>query len=228
MKILDCKKIDEKNHERVTFIRIDPENINITLKEMFLVLADLSWIASFDQEFIKQSFFTRAEPTIKELEFQILANKNDELTGDVAEYIISELSREALVNELNYLDIPLAELLGRKVKGNPGFDFYSENEVNTILFGEAKYVAAQNSYGRALSQVNKFVDIKKDIADLILIRDFCSQISLNNACKGVKGFVIGFSAKGTSSDDLIDNIVKNSDYQKLRKFHELIFVAVNL
>ena len=72
--------------------------------------------------------------------------------------MVSELAREAIVSELNYLDIPLAELLGKKISGNPGFDFHSQNNAtNTVIFGEAKYVTAHSGYPRAIDQIKAFV-----------------------------------------------------------------------
>ena len=74
---------------------------------------------------------------------------------------------EALINQLNYLDIPLAELLGKKKSGNPGFDFHSANlATDTVIFGEAKYVAATSAYSTALPQIEGFIRDKKDIEDL--------------------------------------------------------------
>ena len=39
---------------------------------------------------------------------------SDKVTSSAGEYIVSELAREALINQLAYLDIPLAELLFNK------------------------------------------------------------------------------------------------------------------
>ena len=50
----------------------------------------------------------------------------DARRGDV----VSELARETMVSELDYLDIPLDELVGKKRSGNPGFDFHSQNKIN--------------------------------------------------------------------------------------------------
>lgn len=228
MKIIDYKRIDNERHDRVTFIRVDPESLAITLKHIFQVLSDLSWISKFDDEYVRTVFQTRAQPTIDRLETDLLSSKDDEVTAEAAEYVISELSREALINQLNYLDIPLAELLGRKVKGNPGFDYYSRSDEKVILFGEAKFLSAQNAYGSGLKQVNKFINLKKDVSDLFLLEKFCTKHELDAVTKGVKGFIVGFSAKETATDKLIEGIIANDDYKKLLGFQEIIFVAVNL
>lgn len=228
MKIIECKKIDTLRHKRVTFIRVDPEDLSITLRHIFKILSDLSWISDFDEDYVRNVFEIRAQPTINKLKTDLFSGKDDEITTEAAEYIISELSREALINQLSYLDIPLAELLGRKVKGNPGFDYYSRNDEHVILFGEAKYLSAQNAYGKGLNQVDKFITLKKDIADLFLIEKFCAKSELDAVSKGSKGFVVGFSAKETSTPKLIEGIIENADYQKLLKYQEIVLVAVNL
>ena len=154
---------------------------------------------------------------------------NNYVTKDAGEYVVSELAREAIVSELNYLDIPLAELLGKKISGNPGFDFHSQNNAtNTVIFGEAKYVTAHSGYPRAIDQIKAFVDDKKDIADIADLRDFCSADALSRVVDGFKGFAAAFSAKSTPSDRLISAITAKDSFQELLKYEEVILVAVNL
>jgi len=224
MKIVDFCKIDEK----VTFIRIDPEDLSVTLKDIFRTLSDISWISKFDEEYVRDAFEVRAQPTINKLKEILLENADDDATKEVAEYLISELSREVIIDKLDYLDIPLSELLGRKVRGNPGFDFYSRNSERVILFGEAKYISSQNAYGAGLSQVIKFIAAKKDIADLLLIEKFCEKSELNDVRRGIKGFMVGFSAKKTSTDSIKEGIVSNVNYLELHRYQEIVLVAVNL
>lgn len=88
---------------------------------------------------MRSSFQKRAEDTAKYLANKILKNDGDKITEDSGEYVVSELARAALVSELRYLDIHLAELFKEQVSGNPGFDFYSANNQRVIIFGEAKY-----------------------------------------------------------------------------------------
>ena len=129
----------------------------------------------------------------------------------------------------NYLDIPLAELLCKKISGNPGFDFHSQNNAtNTVIFGEAKYVTAHSGYPRAIDQIKAFVDDKKDIADIADLRDFCSAIALSRVIDGSKGFAAAFSAKSTPSDKLISAITAKDSFQEFLKYEEVILVAVNL
>lgn len=228
MRIIDCKKIDTPKHEHITFIRVEPLDLELTVEKMICNLNDLSWISEFEEDFMQDGFKARAEPTIKDITQKLLKAKVDKISGEAGEYIVSELSRKAIIEELKYLNIPLSELFSKQSSGNPGFDFHTENNSNIILFGEAKYVSRQNAYGRGLSQVVKFIKEKKDLKDLIDLKNFCSSKSLSNANKGKKGFAIGFSSKTTPTDKLIQGIIKNKDYKSLTSNKEIIMVAVNI
>ena len=106
MKVLECKKIDVKNYNSITYIRIEPEDFSITIRDIITALSDLSWITKFDQSYIRNSFLKRAEDTAEYLASKILKDDGDKITEDSGEYVVSELAREALVAELKYLDIP--------------------------------------------------------------------------------------------------------------------------
>ena len=49
MKIIDNLKIPIDNHERITFIRVDPEDLNITILNIIKELNNFSWIYKFDK-----------------------------------------------------------------------------------------------------------------------------------------------------------------------------------
>lgn len=53
MEILECKKIDTENHSNILFIRIEPGDISITLRNIIDALSDLSWISKFDKKYIR-------------------------------------------------------------------------------------------------------------------------------------------------------------------------------
>ena len=125
-------------------------------------------------------------------------------------------------------NIPLAELRKEKVSGNPGFDYHSENKNNIIIFGEAKYVAGQNAYGRALKQVVEFIDAKKDLKELTELTSFVSNEAIKNANLERKGYAIGFSSYSTSSEDLISNIRKSKHFKKIIRYEEIVIVAVDI
>ena len=47
MRIVDFQTIDTENKKKVIFIRVDPENVAVTLRDILDVLANLSWIQCF-------------------------------------------------------------------------------------------------------------------------------------------------------------------------------------
>jgi len=49
LKVLECKKIDVENYNSITYIRIDPENLSVTIRDIITSLSNLSWIAKFDK-----------------------------------------------------------------------------------------------------------------------------------------------------------------------------------
>lgn len=229
MKVLEIKGVCTTGNASVQFIRIDPEDISVTLAEILKVIMDLSWLKNFDADFIAQSYEQRAQKTIADIKDKFNKCDGDNLIKDAGEYVVSELARETIVSELGYMDIPLAELLGKKTSGNPGFDFYSQNNnTDTVIFGEAKYVSAQSGYPRAIEQIKEFVDEKKDIADVADLRDFCTTNALVRVSNGYKGYAAAFSAKSTPSDRLISYITTRDDFKELLKYEEIILVAVNL
>lgn len=189
----------------------------------------MSWLKNFDTDFEKSAFVSRAKKTVDDIKNKFTLCSNDGITSEAGEYIVSVLSKDALTQELNYLNIPLPELLGKKKSGNPGFDFHSENMItDTVIFGEAKYIAASSAYSSALSQINDFVEEGKDIEDLPELKPFCTTTSLSAAIAGRKGFAVAFSAKKTSSDVLIKKISVRDDFKSLLCHSEIILLAVNI
>lgn len=229
LKVLEVRLVNVTGTAKVQFIRIDPEDLNATLSQILNILMDLSWLKNFDQDYLIQSYTNRANKTIDDIKKKFDDCDTDKLTSDAGEYVVSVLAKDTLTTELSYTNIPLGELLGKKTSGNPGFDFHSQNPLtNTVIFGEAKYVATQSAYHSALTQIEKFIVAKKDIDDLADLRDFCTPSALSRASKGLKGFAAAFSVKSTSSDRLIELIQKQSDFKKLLSYEEIILVAVNL
>lgn len=229
MRITDYKILTEYSPAEVQFFRIDPEDISATLKDILRVLSNLSWLNKFDHDYEKKAFDSRACKTIADIQDKFNQCIDDGITKDAGEYIVSELARETLIKQLDYLDIPLDELVGKKRSGNPGFDFHSQNKkTDTIIFGEAKYVASKTAYSSALPQIVKFIKDRKDIEDLPDLNPFCTSTALQRAADGIKGFAAAFSAKNNSTDKIIENIVKRKDFQQLLQYKEIILVAVNL
>lgn len=178
-KIIENREVEP----HIRFFRIRPTDIKLTLRSVFESLSNNSWIMKFDNSFLKQTFSVRFQSTIDYISSNIIHEGDDSLTSDSAEYVISEIARSAIVEQLDYLDIPLGELIKEQKSGNPGFDFYSMNKSDIILFGEAKYVAKQNAYGRALEQIYRFHTEQRDVADLLDIQNLCPEASCNEVCK---------------------------------------------
>lgn len=229
MKVIEYKKIDTSNHQSVTYIRVEPNDLSATVQNIIIEINNLSWISKFEDEWVQECFLERAEPTIKDITTKLHSMNTDSISKQAGEYIVSELSRRAIIDKMKYLNIPLSELYSKQKSGNPGFDFHAENETdNIVIFGEAKFLSRDNAYGKGLSSVVDFIQDKKDLKDLIDLRDFCSKLSLSKASKGKKGYAVGFSSKKTSCEKIIKGIIKNTDYKTLRKHEEIIMVAVNI
>ena len=229
MKITDHKVLSEYSPAKVQFFRIDPEDVSATLADILRVLMDLSWLSKFDQDYEKQAFALRAQKTIDDIKNKFDQCIDDSITKDAGEYVVSELARETLIAKLDYLDIPLAELVGKKRSGNPGFDFHSQNKItDTVIFGEAKYVTKTTAYSSALPQIVEFIRDGKDIEDLPELKPFCTSLALQKAAGGTKGFSAAFSAKITGTDKIVESIVKRTDFQHLLQYEEIILVAVDL
>ena len=229
MKILEHRQLTDLSPAKVQFIRIDPEDISATLADILKVLMDMSWLKNFDEEYERAGYESRAQKTIDDIKEKFNACSEDKVTKDAGEYVVSEVAREAIVSQLSYLSIPLAELLGKKKSGNHGFDFYTANiTTDTVIFGEAKYLSRTSAYSTALPQIEKFIKDCKDIEDLPDLKSFCTSNALNRANNGQKGFAAAFSAKSTSSDNLINTIKARSDFKALLQYEEIILVAVNI
>ena len=209
-------------------IKINQENVSITLREVMDCLNDLSWISKFDKEYIRESFNKRATGTIDYITTNIIKGVETEVTTDSGEYVVSVLSKKAIVDNLDYLDVPLAELIKEKIVGNPGFDFYSENKNNILLFGEAKYVAKTNAYNKALEQIETFSVSGKDINDIASIDRFFSEKALENANNGDKGYIAAFSSTEIETEELVKHVQNNEHYKNLSSHKELICIAVTI
>lgn len=232
MKILAKDTITIKNSKtKILYFRIKPNNLKMTIRDIIVTLTDTSWISKFDDGYIKTSLKARAERTALLVKRKLKdgrTSKKFKSIDNMGEYVVSELSRRTIVSQLNYLDIPLGEIIKESALRNPGFDFFSENNDQVLIFGEAKFSKKANKYGSALEQINRFEKEKKDKVEIINIRDFVSEESLNNLDNNLKGFAAAFSAKEISDQKIIKNIKKNKHFKELLKFEEIILVAVNL
>jgi len=221
--------IDNQTIEpHIKFLRINPTDIKLTLKNVLDSLMSMSWLYNFDKEYLVDGYKERCEQSINHISKNILKQNDSAVTSSSGEYVVSELARTSVVDTYSYLDVPIADLIKKQVVGNPGFDFYTLNSKKNILFGEAKYISRQSGHLKALEQSYKFYLQKQHITEIPDIQNFFCEESLTNCNKGEIGFMVAFSAKKTETKDFIEIIKKNKDYQELRKFKEVILIAVNI
>ena len=64
MNIIDFRKICFDKHNRAYFLRVQPDDLKVTLSQIFYVLSNLSWISNFDEDYIRESFQERAKATL--------------------------------------------------------------------------------------------------------------------------------------------------------------------
>lgn len=220
-------KINKIIDPNVRLIRVQPNDLKITLGYILTTLSSMCWISQMS-DVLKQSYQVRAQGTIDRLRNDFTNGTDSEIVSNTGEYIVSELTRSSIVNGLNYMDIPLGELFKQKASGNPGFDIFTVNTNEQILFGEAKYVANSNAYNNAIKQINRFIEEKRDLTDLPDLVQFDIANAISNASKGNRGFIAGFSSTTISDANLEQNIKDNDAYKALPKDKEIICVAVDV
>lgn len=220
-------KINKIIEPNVRLIRVQPNDLKITLGYILTTLSSMCWISQMS-DVLKQSYQVRAQGTIDRLRNDFTNGTDSEIVSNTGEYIVSELTRSSIVNGLNYMDIPLGELFKQKASGNPGFDIFTVNTNEQILFGEAKYVANSNAYNNAIKQINRFIEEKRDLTDLPDLVQFDIANAISNASKGNRGFIAGFSSTTISDVNLEQNIKDNDAYKALPKDKEIICVAVDV
>ena len=210
----------------VRLMRVQPTNLKVTLGQILASLTSFCWISNV-APYLQNSYRVRADQTVIMLEDIIKRSIVGSLESDAGEYVVSEMSRSTIVNDLNYLDIPLGELFKEQKSGNPGFDFFSANGT-LLLFGEAKFINGVNAYNSAFKQVNKFIKEKRDEADMPDLRDFVPIEALERASRGERGYIAGFSSTTISDADLISHLKDNEQFKALPKNQEIICVAVDV
>lgn len=222
-----CDRSFHQSHIRL--LRIRPNNLQLTIRHIFDSLVDISWIDSFMPEYLRISLQARVEPTIQDITRRLNNGNLNNVDSNSGELVVSELARQSVVNQYGYLDIPIGELIATKVAQNPGFDFYSVNLDDIILFGESKYVASRSGYNDALKQIVNFRRAQKDDKDLMTIQNFVpNNNAFVNCNNGHKGYIAAFASKNESDDSLIAKIQNNDYFQQLTGCSELICVAVDV
>ena len=217
MKILSSHNVDLTKYGlkgSAYYIRVSPGELEITIKEILIELSNFSWLAKFNKAYLKKSFYD---------------DQDNPLISNAGEYIVSTLSKRSIVEELGHLDVPLAELLGRKKVGNPGFDFFTEDmKEHIVSCGESKYVNGVNAYNTSLVQIREFIADKKYYDDIPILQALVEEEALEKMGNDQFGVSVAFSTTNISDDDLIDHIAKNVNFKELVKDYKIILVAVNM
>lgn len=216
----------------IKFLRIKPNNLQLTIRQIFNSLIDMSWIDSFMPEVLRISLRARVEPTVERIKNNFNNGAITAVDRNSGELVVSELARISIVNQYGYLDIPLGELISTQASQNPGFDFYSANSDNILLFGESKYIADRTANIQALRQIVDFQGDKKDDKDLITVYNHIPNDIRDDALEkynnGKKGYIAAFASKNESDEDLISKIQDNDHFKQLITYSELICVAIDV
>ena len=144
------------------------------------------------------------------------------------EYVVSMTAQDSLEIEMHHRKVPLAEMFKEKISGNPGFDFHTEAQSNTIAFGEAKYSATDNPYTRALTQIIEFIELGKDTMELTDLSRFVSGTAINKAIGGQKAYVAAFSINSTNYDLVFRNILKSEYLKELLEYTEVYLIGAEI
>ncbi len=217
----------QKKGCKVFQIHVVIDDINSRVKKMIETITDESWIGKLkagDQ----MCYGARAEPTIKKLVNQIFEKVDNVVSEDFGEYLISMTAQDALETAYNHKRLPLAELFKEKMTGNPGFDFHTESNTYLIAFGEAKYKSNATPYKNALTQINKFITLKKDVMELSDLEKLVDKKSYTNALKNKKAYIAAFSINAKNPLTIFENILKSDDIVPLCDFPELYLIGVEI
>lgn len=232
MDVIFVKQENMGNYGKVASGHVYSAHVKITdisrhAKELIKIISDTSWIKRLGA--VEQaSFSARANRTIDKLVNDIFAKVNDVITEEFGEYMISSTAQRTLEKHLKHTSIPLAELLKEKVSGNPGFDFHTESNSNLICFGEAKYSGTSNPHGHALTQIGKFINLQKDIAELVTLKSFVTSSAAQNAISGSKAYVAAFSVNNKSPLKVISNALRSHLIDPLLSYPELYIIGVEV
>lgn len=232
MKVLSSHNVDLAKYGlngSAYFIRVTPEDLDITIREILIELSDFSWLAKFNKEYLRKSMEHKAQATCDYLKKAFYDDENTPLISNAGEYIVSTLSKRSIVEQLNHLDVPLAELLGRKKVGNPGFDFFTEDLTEHLVScGESKYIKGINAYNTSLGQIRQFIIDGKHYDDIAVLHSLVEEEALEKMAHNEFGISVAFSATNIPEDDLLANITQNIHFKNLVEKFKIILVAVNM
>lgn len=208
-------------------ICVEINDIEERAEAMINTVVDTTWMN--DMDIISQAAFEAcADRTIQKFKSQILEEVTDEMNTEFGEIMISDTAQCVLVSEANHSKLPLADLFKERVSGNGGFDFHTVSSDENIIYGEAKYSGVTSRYTDAICQINDFINDKKDIAELNVLRQFVSDRASIRAIEGNKGYTAAFSLVCTDKAKVMENAVYSSNLRDLYVYEEIYLIGVEV
>lgn len=212
---------------KLYYIHVKVNNIKQKAQEVMVNILDKSWLKELDNEIDYNSFLVRSEETINILT-EILKEIGNEIGAEFGEFLVSSVAQSTLEETSQHTKFPLAEIWKEKVKGNPGFDFHTISNEDILFYGEAKFNMEDNAYPKAISQICKFINKKKDIMELTDLKKLNSRINEKHLSKNARGYVAAFSIHNNFKN-IFQTIQNNKNVkQYLQKYPELFFIGIEV
>lgn len=211
----------------VSTLHVKISDVSERAKEMIDIISNTSWINQLEVA-DQVSYTARAERTIKKLANEIFTKVSSPMSTQFGEYMVSMTAQDALEENAEHIKLPLAELFKEKVLGNPGFDFHTETATTYLAFGEAKYSGRKTPYERAIIQINSFVQLRKDQAELTDLQRFCSKQAIDNALNGMKAYVAAFSINVKNVNRTFSKLLVSEEISPLLEYPELYLIGVEV
>lgn len=215
---------------KLVFVHVKIKNIQKRIANLVKVISDTCWIDEMNSVLAQDSYKINVNRTVDELVNNVMRSVNDEITSELGEYLVSMSSQEILCKELSHVFIPLSELWKEKVKGNPGFDFHTQTPSELISFGESKYSSNGNPYTSAIEQIEEFISLGKDVADLVHLENISnvSITALYQVRANIRAFSVAFSLNAQNIKLVLKNVVKKLKEANLLKHPEIFIIGVEI
>ena len=211
----------------VSTLHVKISDVSEKAKEMIDTISNTSWINQLEVA-DQVSYTARAERTIKKLANEIFTKVSSPISTQFGEYMVSMTAQDALEEGAEHIKLPLAELFKEKVLGNPGFDFHTETATTYLAFGEAKYSGRKTPYEKAIIQINSFVQLRKDQAELTDLQHFCSKQAVDNALNGMKAYIAAFSINVKNVSRTFSKLLASEEIIPLLEYPELYLIGVEV
>ncbi len=233
MEILAHERINNKEYNIDTQCHIHYLHIRLpepqeTLKDFLNSMAEESWIEQLDC-FTREAYKIRADKTAKNIVEKVKKGATDAIAEQSGEYLVSYAASNGLARQYQHKSIPLAELWKEKSIGNPAFDFHTESPSNIIIFGESKYSSASTPHMKAINQIMRFIQERKDVAELSDLKNFIQEVTARNLLLGKKGFAAAFSVNAKDQREaIIYPLRKSTQLKELFGQTEVYLIGVEI